>query len=307
MNGLDGQPPAFPPAGGPESGGPPPPVCLRPDAGELHVLVEDVELALLVATTVEAGDLLDAMEAADCLEVATKRWWVGNLRAGGRRVRAALVVSGYDRVNAAHALTCLLAAGSPRLVLQVGVAGAFAATGLEVRDVVLASEEIYGDTGVLTPDGWESTATLRLPLASVAGTDYWNTFRLDPGLVRRAAEVIEAASWPEPPPRVAVGPCVTVSQVTGVQAEGDRLATLWGALAESMEGAAAAHMCALYSVPFLEVRAVSNLVVDRDRAAWDIPGAAARAARAALAVCARLDEVLVAWQGAGVPGEGIEP
>lgn len=222
-------------------------------------------------------------------------------------MRAALVVSGYDRVNAAHALTCLLAAGSPRLVLQVGVAGAFAATGLEVRDVVLASEEIYGDTGVLTPDGWESTATLRLPLASVAGTDYWNTFRLDPGLVRRAAEVIEAASWPEPPPRVAVGPCVTVSQVTGVQAEGDRLATLWGALAESMEGAAAAHMCALYSVPFLEVRAVSNLVVDRDRAAWDIPGAAARAARAALAVCARLDEVLVAWQGAGVPGEGIEP
>ena len=61
-----------------------------------------------------------------------------------------------------------------------------------------------------------------------------------------------------------------------------------------MEGAAAAHVCVLYGVPFLEVRGVSNMVADRDRSAWDLEGAAARAAHAARAIAARLDDVLAA-------------
>ena len=40
--------------------------------------------------------------------------------------------------------------------------------------------------------------------------------------------------------------------------------------AENMEGAAAAHVCALYDVSFLEIRAISNLVEDRDRSAWKV-------------------------------------
>jgi len=35
-----------------------------------------------------------------------------------------------------------------------------------------------------------------------------------------------------------------------------------------MEGAAAAHICALYKVPFMEIRGISNLVTDRDRGSW---------------------------------------
>ena len=65
----------------------------------------------------------------------------------------------------------------------------------------------------------------------------------------------------------------------------------------------------LYGVPFLEVRGVSNVVADRDRSAWDLEGAAARAARAALAIAARLDDVIAAaarppaaWRGGVAPG-----
>jgi futalosine hydrolase len=56
-----------------------------------------------------------------------------------------------------------------------------------------------------------------------------------------------------------------------------------------MEGAAAAHVCALHDIPFLEVRGVSNLVEDRDRAAWRI----AEAAAAAQAVVMRLTSGLL--------------
>src|SRR5680860_1310917 len=54
----------------------------------------------------------------------------------------------------------------------------------------------------------------------------------------------------------------------------------------------AAHVCAIYEVPFLEIRGVSNLVVDRERESWDVKGAAERAAQAAALVGSHLDEVL---------------
>ena len=80
------------------------------------------------------------------------------------------------------------------------------------------------------------------------------------------------------------GPFVTVSTCTGVRTVGDALHHRWGALCESMEGAAAAHVCALYRVPFLEVRGVSNLVEDRDREKWQLARAVAAAQDAALQV-----------------------
>jgi futalosine hydrolase len=51
-----------------------------------------------------------------------------------------------------------------------------------------------------------------------------------------------------------------------------------------MEGAAAAHVCALYDLPFLELRGISNLVEDRDREKWRLAEAAEAAQAAALRV-----------------------
>ena len=86
----------------------------------------------------------------------------------------------------------------------------------------------------------------------------------------------------------ATGPFLTVSTVTGVRARGDELHRRFGALCESMEGAAAAHVCALHDVPFLEVRGISNLVEDRNRAAWKIVEAAAAAQTVALRLAENL-------------------
>ncbi len=264
-----------------------------------------LEVALLAATAGEAETLVRALEGAEEFEVATKRWWSGILSHPSRQVEAAVIVTGYDKVNAAHALTCLLMACSPSLVLQVGAAGAYPGAGLAVGDLVLATEEVYADTGVEGPDGWLSTEAIGLPLAQVRGTDYWNVFPSDPGLVEAAARVVGSVAWTEPRPRVVTGRCLTSSLVTGATAAGERLAQRWGAVAESMEGAAAAHVCALHGAPFLEVRGISNLVVDRDRSSWDLAGASARAATAAIAVCGRLDEVLVATRGAADPDDSL--
>jgi futalosine hydrolase len=287
-------------------------------------------LVLLTATEGEAEPLLGALLAPEPYVVATKKLFVGRLapgrcpasgRVAAEPVPTTLAISGCDKANAAHVLTCLLQAMRPKplLVLQVGVGGAFphigqgvggqkigphagahngTQLGAGVGDVVIATREVYSDTGSSSPAGWLSPEELGLPMARVNGRELGGDFPLDAGLVVAAAAAIEAAAWPEPRPRVITGPCVTASRVTGLLTEGEEVVRRWGAVAESMEGAAAAHICALYGVPFLEVRGISNLVVDRDRGSWEIGRAAAVAARAALAIAAALDRLPLSSAGA---------
>ncbi len=120
----------------------------------------------------------------------------------------------------------------------------------------------------------------------------------------REDEDVFAAIRPEQHPRVFAGPCITASQVTGVTAEAKELAERWEALAESMEGAAAAHICALYGVPFLEVRGISNLVGDRDRAHWQVRRAVAAATWAARAIVDSLGKLPLPRRGTEAGGEG---
>src|SRR4051812_39296489 len=78
---------------------------------------------------------------------------------------ANLVVSGIGAVNTAHALALHFAGhAKPSLVIQTGIAGAFLPAKVEVGAVLLADTEIYGDTGVLTPDGWRPMEEIGIPL-----------------------------------------------------------------------------------------------------------------------------------------------
>jgi futalosine hydrolase len=199
--------------------------------------------------------------------------------------RFPLVVTGIGAVNAAHALTAYLAAHpKPSLVIQTGIAGAYVPAGIAVGSVLLADTEIYGDLGVLTTDGWQPMEAVGIPV--VAARDgqpaRFNYFPLDEGLVARASAIGGSLI-------ARTGPFLTLSVITGVRRLGDELHARFGALCESMEGAAAAHVCALHNVPFLEVRGISNLVEDRDRSKWQIK----EAADAVQAVALRLAENLL--------------
>ena len=285
-------------------------------ADELRELARGRSVVLLTATEAEAEPLRAALVGARPVVVGTKKVFLGELEVTnsapeesavtpcGHRVpcgvTAVLAVGGCDKANTAHMLTCLLEAmkPGPSLVVQVGIAGAFRAPGagegsspgavLHVGDLVLATQEAYSDTGCSSPEGWLSAADLGLPIAQVAGVELGGVFPLDSSLVEAARAAVATIEWPGSLTMVHSGPCVTSSQATGRQAEADALYERWGALAESMEGAAAAHICALYGVPFLEIRGISNLVGDRDRASWQVERAVAVAGDAALAVVAAL-------------------
>jgi futalosine hydrolase len=195
-----------------------------------------------------------------------------------RSSRFPLVVTGIGPVNAAHALATYLAThAKPSLVIQTGIAGAYVPAHIPVGSVVLADTEIYGDLGVLTVEGWQPMEAVGIPV--VAAKDgrpaRFNYFPLDGTLVTRASGIAGSLV-------ARTGPFLTLSVITGVRALGDELHTRFGALCESMEGAAAAQVCTLNDVPFLEVRGISNLVEDRDRSKWRIAEAAAAAQVVAL-------------------------
>ncbi len=205
-----------------------------------------------------------------------------------RSAPATLVVTGIGAVNTAHALTRQLMMGPrPALVIQLGIAGAYVPAGIPVGSVVLANEELYGDVGVLTPTGWCSAEAIGIPLveASPLHPVRFNRFPLDPALVAAAEAVCGTQLFQ-------TGRFLTLSQVTGVRSHGDALYERFGALCESMEGAAAAHVCALHDIPFLEVRGISNLVEDRDRSSWRIEEAAEAAQAAALDLVAHAEYLL---------------
>lgn len=221
-----------------------------------------------------SGDiLLLAATEAECRPVLTRMTRVlseGNGRSGeiaGRRCR--LLTTGVGPVNTAHLLTREAEREMPRIVAQFGIGGAYVPSGLAVGDAAVASEEIYGDLGAESPDGWLSMEQIGFPTVSGAAPLY-NRFPLD---LKRAERVASACGG-------SVGAFLTVSTCTGTAARAAELYERFGAVCENMEGAAAAHVCAAYGLPFVELRGISNLIENRDRSRWRIKEAVAAAGRA---------------------------
>lgn len=248
-------------------------------------------VALLCAVALEAAPLLERLADAEPVRIGRRDAVRGSLEG----VPVLLVTGGMGKTNAAQAATALLETREVRGVIGFGVAGAFPGSGLAVGDVALARAEVYGDEGVAAPDGWISTEGIGIPLLDTAGGRCFNEFPLDTALVSRAEQALRADGV-----RVRSGRFVTVSCCSGTRARAEELAARFEPLCETMEGAAVAHVCALYGVPHLGVRGVSNHVTDRDLSAWRLHDAARAAARAA-ALLAAAWPALVGTPAPGAP------
>ena len=239
-------------------------------------------LALICSVPLESRQLRESLGSRIEIEVGRKLAHFGVLNGAPVIVFAA----GMGKVNAAHGLTALLEWREVRGIVGFGVGGAYAGSGLKVGDIALASSAVYGDEGVEAPNGWMSTEGIGIPLFERGGRPVYNEIELDAAHVKRAADAFAAAGV-----HVRVGPFVTMSACSGTAARGAEVARRFGGIVEGMEGAALAHVAALYSCPFLEVRAISNLVEDRDLSRWRLQDAATAAQRAVRALVAARESV----------------
>lgn len=243
-----------------------------------------MDILVLTATALEQETLRGSIRNPATRTFAHRARAEG--RVGARRI--ALIETGIGAVNTAQALTAVLESARPQFVLQVGVGGAYAGAKLNVGDLAVATEENDGELGILAPDGWLPADTIGIPVLK-NNRDLYNTFPLDTALARRATTLILDADRPRGAPAVRAGPFVTVQQCSGLAARGAELAARYSAICENMEGAAAAQLCTLYEVPFVELRGISNLVEDRNTGAWKLSLASRNAQLAARVLIENLD------------------
>lgn len=190
------------------------------------------------------------------------------------------IISGIGKTNAAHASTLLIEKFSPSAVINFGIGGAYPSANLRAGDIAIADREIYGDEGLWLKDGFHKADEIGIPLLKKGRKKYFNEFPLDRNFIKKVMKII--------PPhlplakggrgdfsiKIKSGTFVTLSASTGTDKRARELEKRFNAICENMEGAAVAHICAIYNIPMLEIRGISNIVEDRNMGKWDIKTAA---------------------------------
>lgn len=189
-----------------------------------------------------------------------------------RAVRVDVLVGGVGPAAAAAATGTALATASLRearpadsvagaaapydLVVSAGIGGGFE-PGAPLGSLVVSAAIVAADLGAETPDGYLAVEELGFGRS---------VHRVPEALTRPLADALDGAGVPH-----TVAPVLTVSTVTGTARRAAELAERHpGVAAEAMEGFGVAEAAAAYGVPVAEVRAVSNTVGPRDRAAWRV-------------------------------------
>ncbi len=223
---------------------------------------------ILCATHFEISHFLDL-----CPSVSKKMTRTGLPVLSGRLRHKSydLLITGPGVFNCAMALTQYLEKSSPDMVLQTGIAGAFKEPGLTIGDIAVATQEQYIHTGIQT----ETAVNDPLPF------DLIDSIPLTRKGIYPFGQTLVSEWFEKVSNRLASheinvfkGPFITVSTITSSLKEASRLYHAFSPVMEAMEGAAGAHISALYDIPFVEIRSASNFVGQRDKAKWDIDSAA---------------------------------
>ncbi|MGC9378111.1 futalosine hydrolase [Streptomyces sp. MH13] len=242
-------------------------------AEEGQLTTSSVRVLVATAVPVERDAVARAFPGPEAAAEVPRPGIVLHRLPGGWDLLAAGVGPALAAASTAAALTAAALDSAPYgLVVSAGIGGGFVPDA-PVGSLVVADAITAADLGAETADGF-------LPVTDLGfGTV---THHPPAGLVRAVAAATGARA----------GTVLTGSTVTGTTGRAALLrAGHPRALAEAMEGFGVAEAAAAHGVPVLELRAVSNPVGPRDRAAWRVGDALAALTDA----FGKLAPVLTSW------------
>jgi len=172
--------------------------------------------------------------------------------------RCEIIVTGVGGAAMSWALQKRFSSGPlPALVIGAGIAGSYVPA-ITPGDVVITRSDCFADMGVDDNGDFRS-----LFGASLADPDS-PPFR--GGRIHCSGRWFDLLSE-----RFRAVTGATVNMSSGSQAVIDRIRKAWDPEIETMEGAWLAYACAVTSIPWVSLRAVSNMVEPRNTKNWDIP------------------------------------
>ncbi len=217
-------------------------------------------IGVVCAIEPELAHLRQEMTERQSSDIAHARFDAGRL--DGHEV--VLVGGGMGKVNTAVVATTLAERFRCRIIVFSGVAGGLDPA-LHIGDIVVADRAIQHDTGVIDDSGVQTYQAGHVPF--INPTERLG-YSIDPALLGRVSDRLEgftlpaltrAAGGTARPPRISYGTVLTGDQFLLGELTRDRLHREHGGLAIEMEGGALAQVCEAFGIPWLVIRALSDL------------------------------------------------
>ncbi len=161
--------------------------------------------------------------------------------------------SGIGMLASSVSLMKMFTQETPTLIIQVGIAGCFDKK-IPLGKVFAVKDDFVGDLGVMENKVWKDLFDMKLDKPNDA--PYEKKSLPNPWLNQFNLLNIPAKK------------SVTVNTISTDKSRIQLLSGRYKAVLESMEGASLHYMGRDLTIPFIQIRAVSNYVGERDKSKW---------------------------------------
>lgn len=175
------------------------------------------------------------------------------------------LVTGVGLLSTSIALMKNINIQKPDLVIQTGIAGSLLNSSPMGKAFAVRTEKV-GDLGVAEEGSFSSI--FKMGLTNPEAKPFASG-----GLTNPHVQLLELTG-------LEIIDAVSVNEITTSNSRIEYYQNVLGASLESMEGAACHQVCLELSIPFVQIRGVSNMVGVRDKSQWQIPLAIESAANA---------------------------
>lgn len=190
--------------------------------------------------------------SATDFEISETATWLNNHTLGLNALKPKLLIGGIGQLQTAWALQNRIGLERPGLVIQAGIGGSPAKE--DIGKVYAIRSEQIADLGVMETTGFTDIFEM--------GLENRDHFPFHGGKLENPYKSL--LDW------------TGLSVLDGVTVNGIRSSDVAGfqrnplRVVESMEGAALHYVCLMEKVPFLQIRAISNITGDRNKSRWKL-------------------------------------
>src|SRR6185369_6280493 len=176
-------------------------------------------------------------------------------RRGGLNNNIDVLISGIGLTASTYHLAKQLAIKKYELVIQVGVGGSFDLT-IPLGAVVAVKHDAIADQSVVELERLKTLFDLNLvPQDQYPYKKGW--------LINPNKDILKKT-------KLKIEKGISVNQISTSKQMIKFYREVFDPVTESMEGAALHYVCLMENVPFVQIRSISNYIVERNKKKWDM-------------------------------------